>query len=259
MSTKIISVTFKSPMGFLKKTDMNEDMYLTYNSLHKPAVLGILGAICGLEGFYQGFIKDPKGLPGYYEKFRDLQIGIQQVTGGRSSVFKKAYLSYNNSTGAASDEEGGNLIITEQFLLNPQYKVFIKLDDTDELQRTLMHRLKENEAVYIPYLGKNEHHLWWEDFTEHHFVKYVPKPGSSYRIRSLFRRPVDQKIVRGGGLWAQLTQDAVFNFERLPSGYDPDLRVYTFDDYVTTNTEIDGSYDPGNLVLLDNDLIVQMN
>ena len=47
---KLISFDLKAEFGFFKKPDIN-DIYLTYNMLHKPALLGILGAVIGLQGY----------------------------------------------------------------------------------------------------------------------------------------------------------------------------------------------------------------
>ncbi len=47
----------------LKNPITNEPVYLTFNMLHKPALLGILGAIAGMKGF----VKNGE-LPEYYEK-----------------------------------------------------------------------------------------------------------------------------------------------------------------------------------------------
>ena len=48
---KVISIDLKADFGFFKKPDTNDPIYLTFNMLHKPALLGILGAILGLMGF----------------------------------------------------------------------------------------------------------------------------------------------------------------------------------------------------------------
>jgi CRISPR-associated protein Cas5h len=48
---RLISVDWRATFGFLKKPDINEGIYLTYNLLHKPALLGILGAVAGLGGY----------------------------------------------------------------------------------------------------------------------------------------------------------------------------------------------------------------
>ena len=47
---RLISFDIQADFGFFKKPDYNDGVLLTYNMLHKPALLGILGAIIGLRG-----------------------------------------------------------------------------------------------------------------------------------------------------------------------------------------------------------------
>ena len=42
---RLISFDIQADFGFFKKPDYNDGVLLTYNMLHKPALLGILGAI----------------------------------------------------------------------------------------------------------------------------------------------------------------------------------------------------------------------
>ena len=48
---RLISFDIQADFGFFKKPDYNDGVLLTYNMLHKPALLGILGAIIGLRGY----------------------------------------------------------------------------------------------------------------------------------------------------------------------------------------------------------------
>ena len=58
---RLISFDLQADFGFFKKPDYNDGMLLTYNMLHKPALLGLLGAVIGLQGYRR------KGeLPEYY-------------------------------------------------------------------------------------------------------------------------------------------------------------------------------------------------
>ena len=58
---QLISFDIKADFGFLKKPDTNAPVYLTYNMIHKPCVLGFLGAIMGYGGF-KGDKKKPEYL-----------------------------------------------------------------------------------------------------------------------------------------------------------------------------------------------------
>lgn len=48
---RLISFDIQADFGFFKKPDYNDGVLLTYNMLHKPALLGILGTIIGLRGY----------------------------------------------------------------------------------------------------------------------------------------------------------------------------------------------------------------
>lgn len=63
--------------------------------------------------------------------------------------------NFNNSVGYASKEQGGNLIIKEQWLENPEWTVYIQMDgeESEKLADYIIHQ----KCVYIPYLGKNDH------------------------------------------------------------------------------------------------------
>jgi len=119
---KLISIDLFADFGMLKKPDTNEPVYLTFNMLHKPALLGIIGAIIGEKGF-QKFGE----LPDYYKKLKDLKVSIQPLN-HENGNYQKTIITYNNTTGMASKETGGNLMITEQTLIAPAYRCYFLLD-----------------------------------------------------------------------------------------------------------------------------------
>lgn len=84
---KLISFDLKAEMGFFKKPDINDGIYLTYNMLHKPALLGILGAIVGLKGHEKEGV-----LPEYYCKFRDLKVAVQPLASAMVTIQKRLSL-----------------------------------------------------------------------------------------------------------------------------------------------------------------------
>ncbi|MFT5747850.1 MAG: CRISPR-associated protein Cas5h, partial [Saprospiraceae bacterium] len=149
---QLISFDIKADFGFLKKPDTNEPMYLTFNMIHKPFVLGLLGAILGERGFQKNGV-----FPDYYLKLKDIPIGIMPLDDEKGN-FQKTVIKYNNGVGYASHETGGNLIITEQTLVKPSYRIYLLTDNQELIQR-----IQNNEAEFLPYLGKNDFSLWWEN------------------------------------------------------------------------------------------------
>jgi len=241
MANKIISIDFYADFGMLKKPDTNQPVYLTFNMLHKPAVLGILGAILGLKGFKE----PPKKakiieeiLPEYYQKLKELQISISPK---KNYNFSKTIIGYNNTTGHASREEGGILQIQEQIIISPSFTVFIKLDLDNKLHGKLDEYLRMNYAEFVPYLGKNEFHLWWDNYQEYEFEAF--KPVEKFRIDSLFIKEevikdkveVDLMGLEEILLGEDESEEKFTYFERLPVGYDIKLLQYEYKMFVYTN------------------------
>jgi len=152
---RLISIDLKASFGFLKKPDINEGIYLTYNLLHKPGLLGILGAVAGLEGY-----KYKDELPEYYKQLKRMKVAIRPLNAERG-IFPKTVVRFNNSVGYASHEQGGNLIVDEQILIRPSFRCYLMLGKEQDLHENIGARLQNHQAEFVPYLGKNEHSLWW--------------------------------------------------------------------------------------------------
>lgn len=262
---KLISFTIYAEKGFLKKPDINEGMYLTYNMLHKPAILGILGAITGLEGYQKNNV-----LPKYYNIYKDIPIGIKPENDDKGN-FQKTIIKYNNTTGLASNEPGGNLIITEQTLIAPSYTIFLLLDFEKEKQKELYGNIKNQEAVYLPYLGKNDYSLWWnkEEVKEYEFEKTNEIP-EDFKIASIFNKQnllvkenekeedlEDFNFLDVSGF---LEEKSYIYFERLPTGFDEQLFQYKMGDFAYTNIYFEKSSKINSIYYLqDNELYIQLN
>jgi len=273
MEEKLISFDIKADFGFLKKPDINEGIYLTYNCLHKPALLGILGAIIGLGGFYQSYVQKNKAagnsLPEYFDKLSDIKIGIQPLA--VKGNFVKTVIKYNNSVGYASEEQGGNLIVNEQTLIKPSYRVFLLLHLDNGYEKKLFEYINNSECEFIPYLGKNDFQIWWDknnvkeySFTKNHAVS------ESHPIENLFIKPAGKTIRQNTADpvdemidWLQpITNDFFILFERLPIGYDEKTSNYKFGEFVFTNNKLVPSFlcASSNIFHLEDvDKFVQLN
>lgn len=148
---RILRFTLSGKHAMFKKPDVNSYLYFTYGQIHKPAVLGIFGAILGYAGYNQ---MDKKNVyPEYYDKLQNIKISI--VPNSENGYFSKKVTYFNNSTGFASHEQGGNLIVKEQWLEEPSWDIYLLLD-CDEAE-SIAESLLSKRSVYIPYLGKNDH------------------------------------------------------------------------------------------------------
>ena len=102
---RLISFDIQADFGFFKKPDYNDGVLLTYNMLHKPALLGILGAIIGLRGYRK------KGeWPEYYQRLAALPVGIEPLEGRHEKGnFQKTIVKYTNTVGYAN-QAGNNAV-----------------------------------------------------------------------------------------------------------------------------------------------------
>ena len=193
MRLNLISFDLRANFGIFKKPDVNDGLQVTFNMLHKPALLGILGAVAGLEGYQkQGH------LPAYYNILKSIKVGIEPLDHDKGN-FTKTVIKYTNTVGYANAD--GNLIVTEQTLRAPAYRCYVLLDLDDTSQAVLYNRLQSGEAEYLPYMGKNECAAWW-DYGESDSVisyQFEPfQPDSDFRVNSIFIReyPVHSQRVK---------------------------------------------------------------
>ena len=145
-------------MAIIRKPDSNETYY-TYNSRHKIMILGLLGAIIGLNGYNCNLLqknlgRKVNGNPEFYEKLKNLKIGIVPNLGKEN--FSRKIQAFNNSVGYASNETGNNLIVKEQWLEKPSWTIYI-LENESEEYRKIKDYLINKKCEYIPYIGKNDH------------------------------------------------------------------------------------------------------
>jgi len=149
---KSLKFTVSGKTAFFKIPEVNTVCYFTYGNLHKPALLGMLGAIMGYAGYSQQK-ESGSDYPDYYEKLQNLQVSVVPVA--KDGYFSRKVQVFNNSVGYASAEEGGNLIVKEQWLENPAWTVYLKLESPEAEQ--IAQQLLQHRCVYVPYLGKNDH------------------------------------------------------------------------------------------------------
>lgn len=156
---KCLKFRLKGKTACFRRAEFNSYGYFTYNNIHKPALLGMLGAIVGYGGYAQQ--RDEDMYPEYYARLKDLKVSIVPIS-DNDGVFPKKMQAFNNSVGYASKEEGGNLIVREQWLEDPCWDIYI-IDDGSEGYRAVEEHILSSKAEFIPYLGKNDHIAVIED------------------------------------------------------------------------------------------------
>lgn len=271
---KLISIDLFADFGMLKKPDTNEPVYLTFNLLHKPAVLGILGAIIGESGF-----KESGKLPDYYTKLKYLKIGIQPIekdekgkTFHENGNFQKTIIKYNNSTGLANEGEkakgekykpGATLNITEQTLIAPAFRCYFLLDTENETHQKIDNNLANYHAEYLPYLGKNEFSVWWKNYNEYlDFEEF--EANDSFKINSIYIK--EQPVKEGKDIQPfdpifddEIQGNSFSYFERLPVGYNEQLFQYEYRNFAFTDWTLKQNYEVENILLkTNNEHVIQV-
>lgn len=236
---KLISFDLKADFAFFRKPDTNATINLSYNIIHRPAILGILGAIIGLEGY-----KEKGEWPQYYEALKDVGVGIEPLNHDKGN-YAKTSIKYSNTVGYAN--KGSNLLPEELTLVNPEYRLFLLLDEKKELHQKLSNYIQSGNAEYIPYLGKNEFSAWWNptSYKEYHFSEKVIGD-ESVKIQTIFLKTT---ILKGNNdaPFADLldfdnAESPFLYFERLPKDFDLllcqyDLREFAFSNCLIRNAQ----------------------
>ena len=228
---KAIKFTLSGKTAFFKKPEVNAYFYFTYGQIHKMTLLGIFGAILGYDGYAQKGWKSKEKkaklvaeVPEFYEKLKGIRISV--VPQNENGYISKKVQVFNNSVGYASKEQGGNLIIKEQWLENPKWDIYVCLEG--EVEECLAEKLLANEYVYIPYLGKNDH---LADITGVEMVELRETSKKEILLSSLF-------IKEMGELSDEVDEGAKMDFryeEQLPVGIDEMTNLYICKSFVFTN------------------------
>lgn len=192
---RALRFTLKGKTAFFKKTEVNSYYYFTYGNIHKVALLGMFGAILGYGGYTKQYYQNrkkkelEKGYPEFYEKLSQLNVSI--CPNAEHGFLEKKIQYFNNSVGYASKEQGGNLIVKEQWLENPSWDICVLLDceEADKLADAMLH----NKCVYIPYLGKNDH---LADILDVHVKETLEQKNGEGKINSLFIKENAEIVLR---------------------------------------------------------------
>lgn len=228
-----LKFTLSGKTAFFKRPEFNTYYYFTFGNIHKVALLGMFGAILGYQG-YNNTIE----LPEFYQKLKDIKLSI--LPQNKKGYFSKKIQYYNNSVGYASKEQGGNLILKEQWLENVCWDIVVLLDN--EEANKLAKAIINHKCVYIPYLGKNDH----------------PATISNPKIINLEERDIDEEVInclffKGDFEEAEDIDIDFYKYqESLPIGLNEKTGLYEYKTFIHTNLYMDKgsvySFDEKNIV-----------
>jgi CRISPR-associated protein Cas5h len=215
---------------------------------HKPALLGIFGAIIGLDGY-----KEKGKMPAYFDALKEVKIGIEPLEHEKGN-YQKTVIKYSNTVGYANN--GSTYLTEEATLIKPAYRVYLLLELDDPNHSRLHEYLKEGKAEYLPYFGKNEFAAWWEkeSFVDYDFQE-IEKPIEDFKIKTLFLKQdliKENKATPIFNFMSFAEEETPFiYFERLPKGFDTNLFQYEIGDYALTTFKLRQSIGIDNLYLLN--------
>lgn len=177
---KVLKFNLSGKFAFFKNEVMN-DMYDTYPHIHKPALLGLFGAMLGYNGYAQTqkvFGTKEIDFPEYYEKLKDLKIAIVP----KKQSFTKVLETFTNTTSMfnrvtvmkpkvkkedteeieekvkgekAENKVGSNLIVQQFWLENPSWDIYLVIDNDES--KKIEDSVLNYKSVYSLYLGANNH------------------------------------------------------------------------------------------------------
>lgn len=221
---KALKFNLSGKNAFFKKPEVNTYYSFTYGQIHKVVLLGIFGAILGYGGYGQ---KSEDEFPEFYSRLKELKISI--VPKNSKGYIMKKIQSFNNSVGYASKETGGNLIVKEQWLDNPEWQIFVLLDC--EEARKVAEQMQNRRCVYMPYLGKNDHPA---DITNVKMVELKETQEPEITFSSMFPRNT-------GCLVLPDEDDDVQEYkyeEKLPIRLNAWSNMYEYDTFIFTNLPV---------------------
>ena len=225
---RVLKFSLSGKTAFFKKPDVNTYLYFTYGQIHKIALLGIIGATIGLKGYGQQTAKD--AFPEFYDRLQHLKVAIRPES--EKGYFSKKVQTYNNSVGYASKEQGGNLIVKEQWLECPKWTIFIMLDNHQDGQLIEQHFMSK-QFIYYPYLGRNDH---FATISEIELIE-VKKATEVNQIDTLFRKTESIHLKNE----IELFDDVVgWKYEEfLPTSLDKETNLYVSEAFIFTNMSIE--------------------
>lgn len=229
---KILRFILKGDHAFFKKPDVNEFVYFTYSNIHKIALMGIFGSILGLKGYNQ---QDKKKdvYPEFYQKLKDIEVSIVPMT-KYSNMFAKKIQTFTNTVGYANKD--GTLIVKEQWLENPSWEIYVKIDSdiTEKLADYIVHRKSE----FIPYLGKNDHFAVIENAE---IIEDISSMSDLNTIKNLSCLFIDDMVSLSGKYSEDDDDDeSPYKYaERLPYKLEEKTNLYELSKFTYTNMEID--------------------
>lgn len=272
---KVLKFNLSGKFAFFKNEVMN-DMYDTYPHIHKPALLGLFGAMLGYNGYAQTqkvFGTKEIDFPEYYEKLKDLKIAIVP----KKQSFTKVLETFTNTTSmfnrvtvmkpklkkedVEENEEkeekvkgektenkvGSNLIVQQFWLENPSWDIYLVIDNDES--KKIEDSVLNYKSVYSLYLGANNHFanisdigiLEAKEITEKGvIINSLVKDEEVVQMKvekMLSARKNGESVYFNSDLFRN--KDVYFYDYILPTLLSPKSNVYKKEDFILTNDTLE--------------------
>lgn len=224
---RALKFDIEGDFAFFKKPDVNDSTYFTYSNIHSVAIKGLIGACVGYGGYAE---QKGANYPEFYSKLEDVKVSI--VPKNENGYVEKIVNVYNNSTGNASSEKGGNLIVREQVLIKPKWTIYVELDGSS-VSKDIEDAFVSYAFKFIPYLGKNDYMAEISGVA----IVNLEVANNSNTVNSLYIEKdfeVKKEALRRGSVVGK----TYYCLEHLPSGLLLDTNTYILTKYVHTNKKI---------------------
>lgn len=247
---KVIKFTITGQTAFFKDPSVNAGTILTFNSIHKISIIGIIGAIMGYQGYNtttlkQNLTKNNKKteliFPEFYNKLKKCKISIVE-----NNIPNKSIQFYTCTTGTANEKdgkEGLTGVIVEQWLENVSWDIYFTIED-EVLLNAIYEKLYSNKWKHIPYLGSNGHFCNIKDISK---LEAEETKINNQSIQSLF-------ILPKNFIFNEYKEDR-FNYYRqfrLPVSFNEDYWLYKTEIFCSSDYKMESLknvYKIGNTIL----------
>lgn len=171
-----------SAFGFFQWEKTKGDNRITNLFLSKSEVLGILGAVIGLDGYSQVTFKEnhKKETNPFYSLLGGLKVSILPQKEPR---FFEDHLIHRHMD---SINKKGALMVKITGLVKPEYKIVIEKGTvSDEVYQKLKTYLENGWAEFVPYMGKNQYPIEITDVKVEHIEE--AKNDDKIKVDSIYK------------------------------------------------------------------------
>lgn len=199
-------------------------VYTSYSHIHKVALLGLLGAIIGIEKKH-----DSKNSFSAYETLMNLQIAIVP----KQCRFPSKINTITETTGMFNDRS--TFLVNYEELIRPSWDIYILKNADDPYYENIEDFILNNKAKYVPYLGKNHFQAKISNMeilkAQYVSIKDISKIDSLFLAKNIITEPAENDRVL-------LEEGMPISINPKTYQYDEEIIKYTNDTIVDVKSDL---------------------